>query len=341
MPLELFWWGSDFPHSVGTFPHSRKYIEETFADLSPRAAPHAAPRQRGRAPAPRPRRRHHRDARRLGARLDRREEGRAPRPAASRLLRRLLATSSAGSTCRPSPIANAQVGRRSAARRCAVREPLVAGQCHDRPRRLARCRRPRRNALGADRARSTASTTHSVASTPPRRSRVRCSRGRGRRRRAGRAIALHIVGTMTVNVRPGGARSCRRPGPRGLADVRRDPRLARSGIWVERRSNSVQVAVDSVPSARARVSATSSPNCSARRRTCRPSLISSITTHPSTPAHGRTSGQALGPNRSNRARSAGDAEVDEQVADRVGERRRAAHVDGRRRRAGAGRRRRR
>ena len=33
MPLELFWWGSDFPHSVGTFPHSRKYIEETFADL--------------------------------------------------------------------------------------------------------------------------------------------------------------------------------------------------------------------------------------------------------------------------------------------------------------------
>ncbi len=35
MPLELFWWGNDFPHSVGTFPHSRKYIEETFADLSP------------------------------------------------------------------------------------------------------------------------------------------------------------------------------------------------------------------------------------------------------------------------------------------------------------------
>ena len=42
LPLELFWWGSDFPHSVGTFPHSRKYIEETFADLKPRAAPHAA-----------------------------------------------------------------------------------------------------------------------------------------------------------------------------------------------------------------------------------------------------------------------------------------------------------
>src|SRR5689334_9109484 len=35
MPLELFWWGSDFPHSVGTFPHSRKYIDETFADLDP------------------------------------------------------------------------------------------------------------------------------------------------------------------------------------------------------------------------------------------------------------------------------------------------------------------
>ena len=33
MPLELFWWGSDFPHSVGTFPHSQEYIEETFADL--------------------------------------------------------------------------------------------------------------------------------------------------------------------------------------------------------------------------------------------------------------------------------------------------------------------
>ena len=29
MPLELFWWGSDFPHSMGTFPHSRKYIEES------------------------------------------------------------------------------------------------------------------------------------------------------------------------------------------------------------------------------------------------------------------------------------------------------------------------
>jgi len=33
MPLDLFMWGSDFPHSVGTFPHSREYIEEAFASL--------------------------------------------------------------------------------------------------------------------------------------------------------------------------------------------------------------------------------------------------------------------------------------------------------------------
>jgi len=33
MPLELFWWGSDFPHSVGTFPRSQEYIEETFGPL--------------------------------------------------------------------------------------------------------------------------------------------------------------------------------------------------------------------------------------------------------------------------------------------------------------------
>lgn len=33
MPLELFLWGSDFPHSVGTFPHSREYIAETFSSL--------------------------------------------------------------------------------------------------------------------------------------------------------------------------------------------------------------------------------------------------------------------------------------------------------------------
>lgn len=35
MPLELFWWGSDFPHSVGTFPRSREYIKETFGSLDP------------------------------------------------------------------------------------------------------------------------------------------------------------------------------------------------------------------------------------------------------------------------------------------------------------------
>ena len=62
MPLELFWWGSDFPHSVGTFPHSRKYIEETFADLSPELR-HTLLVGNGRAPPPRPRRRHHGDAR--------------------------------------------------------------------------------------------------------------------------------------------------------------------------------------------------------------------------------------------------------------------------------------
>ena len=33
MPLDLFLWGSDFPHSVGTFPHSKDYIDETFAGL--------------------------------------------------------------------------------------------------------------------------------------------------------------------------------------------------------------------------------------------------------------------------------------------------------------------
>ena len=33
MPLDLFLWGSDFPHSVGTFPHSKDYIEEAFAGL--------------------------------------------------------------------------------------------------------------------------------------------------------------------------------------------------------------------------------------------------------------------------------------------------------------------
>ncbi len=35
MPLELFLWGSDFPHSVGTFPRSHEYIDKTFAELDP------------------------------------------------------------------------------------------------------------------------------------------------------------------------------------------------------------------------------------------------------------------------------------------------------------------
>jgi predicted TIM-barrel fold metal-dependent hydrolase len=33
MPLDLFWWGSDFPHSVGTFPRSQDYIKETLSSL--------------------------------------------------------------------------------------------------------------------------------------------------------------------------------------------------------------------------------------------------------------------------------------------------------------------
>jgi predicted TIM-barrel fold metal-dependent hydrolase len=33
MPLDLFWWGSDFPHSVGTFPRSQDYIKETLSAL--------------------------------------------------------------------------------------------------------------------------------------------------------------------------------------------------------------------------------------------------------------------------------------------------------------------
>jgi len=33
MPLELFLWGSDFPHSVGTFPRSQEYIEDAFKGL--------------------------------------------------------------------------------------------------------------------------------------------------------------------------------------------------------------------------------------------------------------------------------------------------------------------
>jgi predicted TIM-barrel fold metal-dependent hydrolase len=33
MPLDMFMWGSDFPHSVGTFPDSPRYIAEAFADV--------------------------------------------------------------------------------------------------------------------------------------------------------------------------------------------------------------------------------------------------------------------------------------------------------------------
>jgi predicted TIM-barrel fold metal-dependent hydrolase len=33
MPLDWFIWASDFPHSVGTYPDSRGYIEEAFAHL--------------------------------------------------------------------------------------------------------------------------------------------------------------------------------------------------------------------------------------------------------------------------------------------------------------------
>jgi predicted TIM-barrel fold metal-dependent hydrolase len=33
MPLDWFMWGSDFPHSVGTFPNSSRYISEAFEDI--------------------------------------------------------------------------------------------------------------------------------------------------------------------------------------------------------------------------------------------------------------------------------------------------------------------
>jgi hypothetical protein len=32
-PLDRLIWGSDFPHSVGTYPNSRQYIKETFANV--------------------------------------------------------------------------------------------------------------------------------------------------------------------------------------------------------------------------------------------------------------------------------------------------------------------
>jgi predicted TIM-barrel fold metal-dependent hydrolase len=31
--LDLLMWGSDFPHSVGTFPHSQEVIDELFEDV--------------------------------------------------------------------------------------------------------------------------------------------------------------------------------------------------------------------------------------------------------------------------------------------------------------------
>jgi predicted TIM-barrel fold metal-dependent hydrolase len=33
LPLELFMWGSDFPHGVGTFPDSEQYIADAFANV--------------------------------------------------------------------------------------------------------------------------------------------------------------------------------------------------------------------------------------------------------------------------------------------------------------------
>ena len=35
IPLDHFAWGSDFPHSVGTFPNSQQYIKEHFQDVEP------------------------------------------------------------------------------------------------------------------------------------------------------------------------------------------------------------------------------------------------------------------------------------------------------------------
>jgi predicted TIM-barrel fold metal-dependent hydrolase len=36
VPLDNLMWGSDFPHSVGSYPHSRKFLEEAFAPVDPR-----------------------------------------------------------------------------------------------------------------------------------------------------------------------------------------------------------------------------------------------------------------------------------------------------------------
>jgi predicted TIM-barrel fold metal-dependent hydrolase len=34
LPLDWFMWGSDFPHSVGTFPKSHDYLADAFKDVS-------------------------------------------------------------------------------------------------------------------------------------------------------------------------------------------------------------------------------------------------------------------------------------------------------------------
>lgn len=35
LPIDRIMWGSDFPHSVGTFPESRRFLDEAFAGLGP------------------------------------------------------------------------------------------------------------------------------------------------------------------------------------------------------------------------------------------------------------------------------------------------------------------
>ncbi len=35
IPIDNVMWGSDFPHSVGSFPNSRKFLDEAFADVEP------------------------------------------------------------------------------------------------------------------------------------------------------------------------------------------------------------------------------------------------------------------------------------------------------------------
>jgi predicted TIM-barrel fold metal-dependent hydrolase len=35
VPVETLMWGSDFPHSVGTYPHSREWLDKAFAEVDP------------------------------------------------------------------------------------------------------------------------------------------------------------------------------------------------------------------------------------------------------------------------------------------------------------------